>query len=73
MATGNNYPLPVPPPLEIHDSQAAEKWKRFKRAWTSYSLATELDGKDEKVQVATLLRPYQIDFMFHGSGRVFFF
>ena len=55
MATGNNYPLPVPPPLEIHDTQAAEKWKRFKRAWTSYSLATELDGKAEKVQVATLL------------------
>ena len=55
MATGSNYPLPVPSPLEIHDSRAAEKWKRFKRAWTSYSLATELDAKAEKVQVATLL------------------
>ena len=47
--------LPVPQPLEIHDSQAAEKWKRFKRAWNSYSLATGLDAKTEKVQVATLL------------------
>ena len=43
------------PVLEKHDSQAANKWKRFNHAWTSYSLATGLDGKDEKVQVTTLL------------------
>ena len=53
MASGNL--LPVPQPLEIHDSQAADKWKRFKRAWASYALATGLDEKAEKVQVATLL------------------
>lgn len=53
MAT--NSLLPVPTALEIHDSQAAEKWKRFKRAWTSYSLATGLNEKEEKIQVATLL------------------
>ncbi len=47
--------LPVPQPLEIHDAQAAEKWKRFKRAWTNYSLATGLNEKAEEVQVATLL------------------
>ena len=47
--------LPPPAPLEIHGSQAAENWKRFKRAWTNYSLATELDKKSEPVQVATLL------------------
>ena len=35
--------------------QAGEKWKRFKRAWDSYALATGLNGKDEGVQVATLL------------------
>lgn len=51
----SNYMLPPPPALEIHDVQAAEKWKRFKRAWTNYSLATGLSGKDEAVQVATLL------------------
>ena len=50
-----NNLLPVPQSLEIHDSQAAEKWKRFKRAWSSYTLATELNDKTEKVQVATLL------------------
>ena len=54
MAT-SNYLLPPPQPLEIHDPQVAEKWKRFKRAWTSYALATELKDKDEAVQVATLL------------------
>ena len=50
-----NYMLPPPAPLEIHDTQAAEKLKRFKRAWENYSLATGLNGKEECVQVATLL------------------
>ena len=54
MATGN-YTLPPPPPLEIHSDQAGEKWKHFKRAWDSYSLATGLSEKAEDVQVATLL------------------
>ena len=51
----NNYMLPPPPPLEIHDLQAAEKWKRFKRAWENYSMATGLSEKKEEVQVAALL------------------
>jgi hypothetical protein len=54
MAT-SNYTLPSPPVLEIHDSQAAEKWKKLKRAWDNYSLATRLNKKPEAVQVATLL------------------
>ncbi len=54
MAT-SNYVLPPPQTLEIYDSQVAEKWKRFKRAWTNYVLATELNAKPEAVQVATLL------------------
>ena len=54
MATGN-YTLPPPPALEIHDLQAAEKWKKFKLAWDNYSLATELNDKSEAIQVATLL------------------
>ena len=41
--------------MQIHDAQAAEKWKRFKLAWTNYSLAKALDEKYEAVQVATLL------------------
>ena len=54
MATGN-FALPPPVPLDIHSDQAGEKWKRFKRAWDSYVLATGLNEKDEGVQVATLL------------------
>ena len=50
----SNYTLPAPQPLEIHDAQAAEKWKKFKRAWENYSLATELSKKSEEIQVATL-------------------
>ena len=50
-----SYTLPPPAILEIHDPQASEKWKKFKRAWTNYALATELNKKPEAVQVATLL------------------
>ena len=53
MATGFN--LPPPSALEIHDVTVAEKWKKFRLAWNNYTLATELDKKAEKVQVATLL------------------
>ena len=53
MATGFN--LPPPSALEIHDVNVAEKWKKFRLAWDNYTLATELDKKAEKVQVATLL------------------
>ena len=47
--------LPPPPSLEIHDANAAEKWKKFELAWRNYALATELSEKDEKIQVAALL------------------
>ena len=47
--------LPPPPPLEMHDGNVAEKWKKFRLAWGNYALATELNKKSEPVQVATLL------------------
>ena len=53
MAT--NFSLPPPTALDIHDSQASAKWKKFKLAWTNYAMATELDKKPEAVRVATLL------------------
>ena len=53
MATG--YTLPPPAILEIHNPQASEKWKKFKRARTNYVLVTEFNKKPEAVQVATLL------------------
>lgn len=51
----SNHMLLLPQPLEIHNSQGAEKWKKFKRAWTNYALTTGLDDKPEAVKVATLL------------------
>ena len=54
MASMQSMLLP-PTVLEIHDTQAAEKWKLFKRAWNNYSLATGLSKKTEPVQVTTLL------------------
>ena len=53
MASG--YSLPPPLPLEIHSTNASEKWKKFYRAWNSYIVATELNKKSEAVQLATLL------------------
>ena len=53
MATG--YSLPLPAPLEIHDHNAAEKWRKFRLAWENYALATELNKKAQPVQVATLM------------------
>ena len=52
MAAGN---LPPPAALDIHSEPAGERWRRFKRAWDSYALATGLTEKAEAVQVATLL------------------
>ena len=58
MATGP-YPLPAPQPLEIHDAQAVEKWKRFKRAWVSYSLAIGLKTPNcPLTTVSVYLLPY---------------
>ena len=53
MASG--FSLPPPAPLEIHDPNVAEKWKKFLLVWENYALATELNKKSEPVQVATLL------------------
>ncbi len=57
--------------LEIHDSQVAVKWTKFKWAWLSYALGTELNEKDEAVQVATLLivigeEAWEVFFTFSG-------
>ena len=47
MASG--HPLPPQPPLEIHGVQAADNLKKFKRAWTNFYLAIELNKKPEPV------------------------
>ena len=52
---GRQLLVTSPSPLEIHDSQAAEKWKRFKSAWVNYCLATGLSNKTDAIQVTTLL------------------
>ena len=53
--SGALFALPPPTPLEIHDSNAAEKWKEFKQAWRNYSIAMKLHQEPETVQIATLL------------------
>ena len=52
---GTLFALPPPPPLDIHDSNAAENWKEFEQAWKNYSIAMKLHQELEAVQVSTLL------------------
>ena len=53
--SGALFALPPPTPLDIHDSNAAEKWKEFEQAWRNYSVAMKLHQEPETVQIATLL------------------
>ena len=53
--SGALFALPPPTPLDIHDSNAAEKWKEFEQAWRNYSIAMKLHQEPETVQIATLL------------------
>ena len=55
MRTGALFALPPPTPLDIHDSNATEKWKEFEQAWRNYSVAMKLHQETETVQIATLL------------------
>ena len=47
--------FPVPAPLEFHECNAADKWRKFLAAWENYALATELRNKSQSVKVTTLL------------------
>ena len=49
------FNLSTPQSLDIHNKNVAAKWKKFRLAWEDYALATAIDKKDEKVQVAILL------------------
>ena len=53
--SGALFALPPPTSLDIHDSNAAEKWKEFEQAWRNYSVAMKLHQEPETVQIATLL------------------
>ena len=52
---GALFALPPPPLLDIHDSNAAEKWKEFEQTWKNYAIAMKLHQEPEAIQVATLL------------------
>ena len=51
---GALFALPPPPPLDIHDSNAAEKWKEFElKLGRIYSIAMKFNQELKAVQVAT--------------------
>ena len=53
---GALFALPPPPLLDIHDSNAAEKWKEFElKLGRIYSIAMKFNQEPKAVQVATLL------------------
>lgn len=47
--------LQPPEPLIVHGSNIAEQWKKFKQAFSIYSVATGLKGKSKEVRSATFL------------------
>ena len=51
---GALFALPPPPLLDIHDSNAAEKWKEFElKLGRIYSVAMKLHQEPKAIQVAT--------------------
>ena len=54
MATALNYPTPIPS-VNMESSNMKEEWQRWKESFSMFSIASELDKKDDKVQRATLL------------------
>ena len=49
-----NTNLPLPQKLDFRGN-IVTNWKRFKRMWTNYEIATGLDKKLGKTRTATLL------------------
>ncbi|CAB4009568.1 Hypothetical predicted protein, partial [Paramuricea clavata] len=49
------YQIPAPEPMNCN-GDVANNWKSFHEAYEDYLIATGLDQKDKKVQVATLKR-----------------
>ena len=49
------FTLLPPPPLDIHESNVAEKWKEFEQAWKNYLISIKLHQEPEAVRIATLL------------------
>ena len=47
------FALPPPPPLDIHDLNAAGNWKESEQAWKNYSIAMNLHQKPEAVHTAS--------------------
>jgi hypothetical protein len=47
-----NINLPFPQKLDFRGN-IATNWKRFKRMWTNYEIATGLDKKEGKTRTAT--------------------
>ena len=52
MATSGGIPVPHPKDMKRH---LVNSWEFFKEPWTNYEIATELDTKNGKITVATLL------------------
>lgn len=48
-----SFQIPPPPPMQSKGNTEIN-WQNFEEAWTDYCIATELDKKDAKIQVATL-------------------
>ena len=48
-----SFQIPPPPPMQSKGNTELN-WQNFEETWTDYCIATELDKKDAKIQVAPL-------------------
>ena len=46
--------IPVPQAMDMK-GDLVQNWEFFRASWENYEIATELDKKDAKIRVATLL------------------
>ena len=65
-----NTNLPFPQKLDFRGN-IATNWKRFKRMWTNYEIATGLDKKEGKTRTATFLTCISADALEIFDGFVF--
>ena len=71
--------IPFPPPLDLSGNVAAN-WKKFRRTWDNYEIASRLNQQSTEQRAATLLTcigPEALDLVdglpFENDGQIIFF
>ena len=60
--------IPLPPQLEVKTGNLAVNWKRFKRVWDNYEVASRLKLQDKAQRTATLYSCIGVDALEIADG-----